>query len=148
MALKFIGNDPDCGLDSGAIAALEYAKSFGVRIVNASWGARGRPQDAPELYSAIANSGMLFVAAAGNEGDNNDTDPMPNLPAAFDLPNIVSVAAIDNTGGLAGFSNYGKTTVDIAAPGEGILSALPADSLPTRTLVGAGSTAPRWPHRT
>ena len=50
------------------------------------------------------------------------------LPAAFDLPNIVSVAAIDNTGGLAWFSNYGKTTVDIAAPGEGILSALPADS--------------------
>ena len=99
-----------------------------MKIVNASWGARGRPQDAPELYSAIATSGMLFVAAAGNDGDNNDTDTLPNLPAAFDLPNIVSVAAIDNTGGLAAFSNYGKTTVDIAAPGEGILSALPADS--------------------
>ena len=51
----------------------------------------------------------------------------PSLPASFDLPNILSVAAIDNSGGLAGFSNYGATTVDIAAPGEAILSALPAD---------------------
>jgi subtilisin family serine protease len=129
MALKFIGNDLDCGLDSGAIAALAYAKSFGVKIANASWGARGRPQDAPELYDAIATSGLLFVAAAGNDGDDSDNDPMPSLPAAFDLPNIVSVAAIDNTGGLAWFSNHGATTVDIAAPGEGILSALPADSV-------------------
>ena len=128
MALKFIGNDPDCGLDSAAIAAIDYAKSFGVTIVNASWGGRGRPQDALELYDAIADSGMLFVAAAGNDGDDSDTDPLPSLPAAFDLPNIVSVAAIDNSGGLAWFSNYGATTVDIAAPGEGILSALPADS--------------------
>jgi len=128
MALKFISDDMDCGLDSGAIAAIDYAKSFGVHIANASWGGRGRPQDAPELHDAIANSGMLFVAAAGNDGDNSDTDPLPSLPAAFDLPNIVSVAAIDNSGGLAWFSNYGKTTVDIAAPGEGILSALPPDA--------------------
>ena len=89
---------------------------------------------------------MLFVAAAGNDSDDNDTDPLPSLPAAFDLPNIVSVAAIDNSGGLAWFSNYGKKTVDIAAPGEGILSALPADSGTRRA--GAGSMARRWPRRT
>ena len=147
MALKFISDDPDCGLDSAAIAALDYAKSFGVKIANASWGGRGRPQDAPELYDAIASSGLLFVAAAGNDGDDSDTDPMPSLPAAFDLPNILSVAAIDNSGGLAAFSNYGKTTVDIAAPGEGILSSLPADSDYPR-WAGAGSTARRWRHRT
>ena len=131
MALKFISSETiECGLDSQAIAAIEYAKSFGVHIVNASWGGRGALNSAPELYDAIKTSGMLFVAAAGNDSDNNDTDPFPSLPASFDLPNILSVAAIDNSGGLASFSNYGKKTVDIAAPGEGILSALPAGTIP------------------
>ena len=52
--------------------------------------------------------------------------PVPTLPASFDLPNIISVAAIDNTGRLADFSNYGRKTVDIAAPGVAILSSVPA----------------------
>ena len=90
---------------------------------------------------------MLFVAAAGNDGDDSDTDPLPSLPAAFDLPNIVSVAAIDSTGGLAWFSNYGRTTVDIAAPGEGILSAAAGRFRRTRRA-GAGWTARRWRRRT
>ncbi len=146
MALKFISDDPDCGLDSGAIAALGYAKSFGVRIANASWGARGRPEDAPELYDAIARSGLLFVAAAGNDGDDSDSDPLPSLPAAFDLPNILSVAAIDNSGGLATFSNYGRTTVDVAAPGEGILSAVPADATHAMGWAWLDGTSMAAPH--
>ena len=128
MGLKFLGDDPSCGFDSMAIEAIAYAKSFGVKIANASWGGLGAPTDAPELYDAIRDSGMLFVAAAGNGGADDDSGPWTNLPAAFDLPNIVSVAAVDNSGGLASFSNYGATTVDIVAPGEGILSSLPADS--------------------
>ena len=128
MGLKFLGDDQDCGFDSMAIAAIEYAKSFGVRIINASWGGVGLPSDAPELHDAIRDSGMLFVAAAGNSGGDNDAGPWTTLPASFDLPNIVSVAAVDNHGGLAAFSNYGATTVDIAAPGEGILSSLPAET--------------------
>jgi len=128
MALKFLGDDIECGLDSQAIAAIAYAKSFGVRIANNSWGGRGRPEDAPELYDAIAGSGMLFVASAGNSGADNDSEVTPTLPASFDLPNVLSVAAVDNSGGLAGFSNFGATTVDIAAPGVGVLSALPADA--------------------
>ena len=128
MALKFLGDDPACGFDSMAIAAIAYAKSFGVKIANASWGGVGAPTDAPELYDAIRDSGMLFVAAAGNDSNDNDRGPWTTLPASFDLPNIVSVAAVDNTGGLASFSNYGATTVDIAAPGEGILSSLPAET--------------------
>ena len=132
MALKFISDDAPagaCGRDSQAIAAITYARSFGVRIANASWGGRGLPNSAPTLYDAIKTSGMLFVAAAGNDGLDNDHVQMPNLPAAWDLPNILSVAAIDNTGGLAWFSDYGRTTVDIAAPGDGILSSVPAESL-------------------
>ncbi|HEY8818553.1 MAG TPA: S8 family peptidase, partial [Candidatus Limnocylindrales bacterium] len=128
MALKFLGNDPSCGFDSQAIAAIAYAKSFGVRIANASWGGVGRPSDSPDLRDAIASSGMLFVAAAGNEGSDNDAGPTTTLPASFDLPNIVSVAAIDNTGSLTWFSDFGARSVDITAPGEAILSALPADA--------------------
>ncbi len=129
MALKFIGNDASCGFDDQAIAAIAYAKSFGVHIANASWGSRGPLSSGPELRDAIANSGLLFVASAGNDGIDNDHDPNPALPASWNLPNIVSVAAIDNHGLLADFSNYGHTSVDIAAPGVGVLSSLPADAL-------------------
>jgi subtilisin family serine protease len=127
MALKFLGDDPACGFDDQAIAAIAYAKSFGVHIANASWGGPGLPGGSPDLHDAIANSGMLFVAAAGNDGLDNDAETEPILPASFDLPNIISVAAIDNSGGLAWFSDFGAKTVDIAAPGESILSSLPAD---------------------
>ena len=128
MALKFINGSAACGRESQAIAAIAYAKSFGVRIANNSWGVRAAPKGMPMLRSAIAHSGMLFVASAGNYGINNDRDPFPALPASFDLPNVLSVAAVDNTGHMPGFSDYGKKTVDISAPGVGILSSLPADS--------------------
>jgi subtilisin family serine protease len=65
---------------------------------------------------------MLFVTAAGNKGDNNDMDPM--YPASFDAENIISVASIDCNGELNNDSNYGETSVDIAAPGTSILSTL------------------------
>ena len=128
MALKFIGPESTCSLDSQAIAAIAYARSFGVRIANASWGSTDTQANAQPLYDAIKTSGMLFVAAAGNVGADNDLAGPVAIPASFDLPNILSVAAVDNTGGLASFSNFGATTVDIAAPGVGILSALPADA--------------------
>jgi len=134
MALKFLGDpehpeDPNnvCGLTSQAIQAIAYAKSFGVVLSNDSWGGRGSLSDFQPLYDAMRDSGMLFVTSAGNDGINNDTDPSPAYPASFDLPNIISVAAADNNGGLAAFSNYGHTTVDIAAPGVDIVSSLPAD---------------------
>ena len=128
MALKFIDGSTACGHESQAIAAIAYAKHFGVRIANTSWGVRAGKDDIPNLKNAIAHSGMLFVASAGNYGINNDTDEFPALPASYDLPNVLSVAAVDNRGRMPAFSDYGKKTVDIAAPGVGILSSLPADS--------------------
>ena len=91
---------------------------------------RVRQPDEPSAASsrAIAGSGMLLVAAAGNDHVNNDTVSTPALPASFNLPNIISVAAIDNRGRMASFSNYGAKTVDIAAPGVAIISSLPADA--------------------
>ena len=131
MALKFLGDDPDCGWDDQAIAAIAYAKSFGVRISNNSWARPasappfGNPADDLPLYEAIEDSGMLFVAAAGNNGQDLDNVSRPSIPASFDLPNILSVAAVDNTGQLASFSNYGETSVDVAAPGVDIASTFP-----------------------
>ena len=129
MALKFIDPEqPACGLTSLAIEAIAYAKSFGVVISNNSYGQRGRAKDFTPLANAIAQSGMLFVTSAGNDGINNDTNALPAFPASLNLPNVVTVAAADEDGHLAPFSNYGRTTVDIAAPGVHILSSVPIDS--------------------
>ncbi|MDP9351797.1 MAG: S8 family serine peptidase, partial [Chloroflexota bacterium] len=118
MALKFLG--PNGGYTSDAILAIEYARNKGVRISNNSWGGGGYSK---ALKSAIEASGSLFVAAAGNSAA--DIDASPSYPAAYDSPNILSVAAIDNQGKLASFSNYGATNVDISAPGVNILSSIP-----------------------
>ena len=86
------------------------------------------------------------MAAAGNGGadrisDNNDVNPF--YPASFNLPNILSVAAVDNQGKLASFSNYGATSVDIAAPGVGILS-----TRPNNTYGSDNGTSMATPHAT
>jgi hypothetical protein len=131
MALKFLGDDLGCGWDDQAIAAIEYAKSFGVRISNNSWARPasappfGDPADDLPLYEAMQDSGMLFVVAAGNNGQDLDNVSRPSIPASFDLPNVLSVAAVDNTGQLASFSNYGETSVDVSAPGVDIASTFP-----------------------
>jgi subtilisin family serine protease len=127
MALKFLGDDPDCGYDDQAIDAIEYAKSFGVRISNNSWGRAASPFPSEDawLRDAIADSGMLFVASAGNSSVNNDSSSKRSVPASFDLPNILSVAAVDTQGSLASFSNYGPSSVDVAAPGVSIKSTFP-----------------------
>lgn len=130
MALKFLG--PQGGSVSDAVRAIEYARSQGVKIANNSWGGAG---DSRALKDAIQTSGLLFVAAAGNAG----TTPA-EYPAAYDLPNIISVAAADSRGRLAPFSNYGSGSVDIAAPGVDILSAVPA--IPDRSAAVLSAVGP------
>lgn len=117
MPLKFLG--PNGGDTASAIEAIQYATKMGAHIINASWGGTGYD---PALKKAIENSGLLFVAAAGNNGQNNNIAPV--YPASFPSKNIISVAAIDNRGTKAAFSNYGSA-VDIAAPGVNILSTVP-----------------------
>lgn len=110
-ALKF-------GLDvASAIAAIDFANYYKISILNASWGGRAYSQ---ALKDAIDQYDGLFFASAGNDGTNNDVDPM--YPASYDCKNIISVAAVDPYDTLARFSNYGLKTVDIAAPGTNILS--------------------------
>lgn len=106
--------------DSGIIEAINYGVSKGVKIFNCSFG--GGDYSAAQ-YDTMKNSNALFVAAAGNEGLNNDVSEV--YPANYNLPNIISVASIDKYGNMSSFSNYGALNVDIAAPGTEILSTVP-----------------------
>ena len=103
-------------LEAG-IEAINFANTHNIPILNASWGGR---YNSPILKYVIRQYDGLFVASAGNNGDNNDYFPM--YPASYDNDNIISVAATNPDGNLANFSNYGVKTVDIAAPGTDIFS--------------------------
>ena len=112
--------------DSDIVRAILYASSLGARVQNNSWGAYGDSTGVKEAIETINSNNVLFVAAAGNF--NNDNDSNPFYPASHDVPNIVSVAATDESDRLASFSHYGATSVDLAAPGVNILSTIPGDS--------------------
>ena len=128
-SLKFLGADG--GFTSDAVEAVNYAVAEGIDISNNSWGGGGASQALRDAIARADASGHIFIAAAGNGGsdgvgDNNDATP--NYPSNYDVPNVVSVAATDDTDTLASFSNFGATTVDLAAPGVDILSTLPGNS--------------------
>lgn len=127
--------------DSDIIEAINYAADKGVRVSNNSYGGGSYNQ---ALYDAIRASKSLYVAAAGNGGidgigDNNDVTP--EYPASYNLANIVSVAATDHNDALASFSNYGTTSVDLAAPGVNILS-----TTPNNTYSSYDGTSMATPH--
>lgn len=121
MPLKFL--EADGGFTSDAVEAINYAVREGVKVSNNSWGGGGYSQSLRDAISRADTAGHLFVAAAGNDSANNDTTP--SYPANYALPNVVSVAATNHRDTLASFSNFGATSVDIAAPGVGILSTVP-----------------------
>jgi subtilisin family serine protease len=111
------------GTTSDIVAAYGYAVANGARIVNASFGGSSFSQSEYNAIKAAPN--VLFVAAAGNETANDDATP--SYPCAYNLANILCVAATDNNDRLASFSNYGGTTVDIAAPGVNVYSTFKCD---------------------
>src|SRR4029077_10559738 len=89
-------------------------------VISASWGSTTYSRALEDTIKAAGDAGILFVAAAGNDGSDNDR--WPHYPSNYNLPNVISVAALDRNDQLAGFSNYGVKTVHIAAPGKDILS--------------------------
>jgi len=125
MGLKFLGAHGG-GLYSDAISAIEYAWMNGARISNNSWGGYGESQALFDAIQTAGNMGHLFIAAAGNASFDNDI--IPFYPASYNLPNIISVASMEHNGLRSPFSNYGKQSVHIAAPGSSILSTLPNNS--------------------
>lgn len=127
---KFLGRNG--GTTANAVKAVNYFTDLktrsGINLVatNNSWGGGGFSQ---ALYDAIesANSAnILFIAAAGNNGTNNDS--IASYPARYTNSNIIAVAAITSSGALASFSNYGATSVDLGAPGSAIVSTVPKSS--------------------
>jgi len=119
MAVKFLDKDGSGTLE-GAIKGIDYATKMGAVIMSNSWGGGGISQTLKEAIERSNTAGALFIAAAGNESNNNDSNP--SYPASYQVPNVISVAAVDNKGQIASFSNYGKTSVHVAAPGVNILS--------------------------
>jgi subtilisin family serine protease len=124
MPLKFLGKN-GFGDVKNAIEAINYAidrKRAGVniRVISASWGSTQKSKALEDAIRKAGEEGILFIAAAGNDGTDNDK--RPHYPSNYNLPNVISVAALDRNDSLTSFSNYGVKTVHIAAPGKDILS--------------------------
>ena len=125
MPLKFLDNQ-GVGSTSDAISAIYYAIENGARVLNNSWGG---PNYSAALHEAVAysyNQGIVFVAAAGNTGTDNDYEPL--YPASYEVPHMISIAATTEQDRLAHFSNFGVGSVDVGSPGVLIWSTIPNDS--------------------
>jgi subtilisin family serine protease len=117
-----------------AIQCIDYAvklRTSGVnlRVLNNSWGGGPFVSSLDDAIRRANAAGILFVCAAGN--DSSDNDALPSYPASYESPNVISVGAMTKADFQAGFSNFGKRSVDIFAPGEDILSTLPNDNYGT-----------------
>lgn len=126
MPVRFISSGGG-GTMSDAIEAINYVikmkkRGVNVRVISASWGGTSYSRALEEAIKAAGKADILFVAAAGNSTIDNDR--MPHYPSSYKLDNVLAVAAMDNTEHLAGFSNYGKDSVHIAAPGKDIYSTI------------------------
>ncbi|HYH84209.1 MAG TPA: S8 family serine peptidase [Pyrinomonadaceae bacterium] len=124
MPLKFMGKG-GFGTTKDAIEAINYVierkrEGVNVRVISASWGSRQKSKALEDVIRKAGEAGILFVAASGNDSEN--ADRTPHYPANYQLPNIISVAALDRRDQLASFSNYGAKNVHVAAPGKEILS--------------------------
>jgi subtilisin family serine protease len=157
ISSKFLG--PLGGVLSDAIQAIDYVTDLKIRhglnivATNNSWSGGGYSQSLHEALIRSANAGILFIAAAGNFGNNNDTAIVypANLntlvgtsgmaPASYDA--VISVAAIDSSGAKASFSDYGATTVDLGAPGVDVIS-----TTPDNTYTSYSGTSMATPHVT
>ncbi|HEU4833221.1 MAG TPA: S8 family serine peptidase [Pyrinomonadaceae bacterium] len=143
MSLKFLDQN-GFGDTSDAIDAVTYAtmmrnlwettghaKGANIRVLNASFGGGAFSQNFLNAVNAANTAGILVVAAAGNI-DNGTREPnndlVPHFPSNFDAPNIIAVAATNQADALTSFSHFGATSVDIAAPGAGILSTTPGNT--------------------
>jgi subtilisin family serine protease len=137
MSLRFISEATNSGTEADAIKAYNYVrqmrdlwsssgqtKGANIRVVNASYGGGGYSQASADAINALGQSGVLFVAAAGNDGTNNDVSP--HYPSNYSLPNVIAVTGTTQTDQQ--IYNYGAQSVLMGAPGLGIQSTLPGNS--------------------
>ena len=132
LGAKFLGSTG--GTTANAIKSVDYFTNLKTRAVNPvpvtatnnSWGGGGFSQALADAIERANAADILFIAAAGNSGTNNDVTA--SYPSNYGSANIIAVAAIASNGTLASFSQYGAVTVDIGAPGVGIWSTIPKSS--------------------
>ena len=150
MSLRFIIESIDQGTDADLIKALAYAKQMhdlwissnhakgaNIRVLNNSYGEPTFAQAVSDGINSLATSNILFVAAAGNAGTNNDV--FPNYPSNYQLPNVIAVTATDSSDQQN--YNYGLHSVLMGAPGVGILS-----TYPPSTYTSLSGTSMATPH--
>jgi len=130
MVLKGCSDGGSCP-SSATIPAIDYATDNGAMLTSNSWGGGGFSQSMLDAINRANNAGVLFSAAAGNAGSNNDISAF--YPANYDVPNVISVASVDRFGNRSSFSNYGATTVDLGAPGSSIYSTTPNGGYGTKS---------------
>lgn len=121
-AIKFLDRSGGGSL-SDAVESINYAVIMGIPITSNSWSGRNDSKLVEEAFANADSHSILSVAASGNNASNIDEYPV--YPAAYTFPSILTVASTDHTDNLSWFSNYGKTGVDLAAPGEEIYSTAP-----------------------
>ena len=140
MGAKFLGSRG--GTTANAIKAVDYftdlktRHSMNIVATNNSWGGGGFSQGLQDAISRANNAGILFIAAAGNSGANNDATPA--YPSGYNVANVIAVASITSTGTMSSFSQYGATSVDICAPGSAIQSTLPVAGKGKNATVTSG----------
>jgi subtilisin family serine protease len=138
MAVKVL-DDNGGGFTSDIADGITYAAHEGADVINLSLGGPDGSQTTDQAITKAVASGVVVVAAAGNGGDDgvgDNNDVTPAYPCAFDIPGLVCVAAHGQNGALASFSNFGATSVDLAAPGVGIASSLPTHAVVPGALDG------------
>lgn len=141
ISCKFLGANG--GTLSNAIKAVDYVTDLktrhGLNIVatNNSWGGGGYSQGLKDAIDRANAKDILFIAAAGNSGTDNDATP--SYPSNYSSSNVIAVAALTSSGTLAYYSQYGANTVDIGAPGSGIISTIPvATKVKNKTVISSG----------
>lgn len=140
MAVRFL-NENGAGDLMNAVKAIDYAANNGAHIMSASWGAAVPASQAKPITEAISRAndkGVLFIAAASNDGKNNDRFEV--YPANTPLPNVITVAASTNSDTKPSWSNYGQAKVSVAAPGEEIYSTVPNEKY--QNLSGTSMATP------
>ncbi len=151
MPIKIYSPNGTDSTSSMLVNAYNYVRMMklrgvNIRVTNNSYGgcgeACGYDQATKDALDGMGDAGILNVFAAGNSNVNNDVNPSGSYPSVYTSPSILAVAASASTDAKASFSSYGPISVDLAAPGSGVLSTYATSDTATATLSGTSMATP------